>query len=255
MQNAGKIERSGTCGENLQWTLYEDGQLIISGVGNMKDYLQGRAPWYADKKRITALEIQDGVTSIGAWAFAGLERLSNVVIADSIASVSCMKSNSFKDSLSYLSDPRCYVSAALEQSLAACPIDHESRAEALLYALYYTKRIDLFLHHLTEEGYHEPVYQKITMGRWDKEVPSPYVRRFYDENGLKRKQYIVDFKHLERAHVFNERGTLIGYMETTTARSRPAFFIRIVIQINQEQPKVVDYDLSVRDLTISPRAD
>lgn len=255
MQNAGKIKRSGTCGKNLQWTLYEDGQLVISGVGDMDDYSERKAPWYAEGGNITTLEILDGVTTIGARAFSGLSKLSKVVISDSIASISCIKSNSFKDALSCLSDPRCYVSAALEKSLGASQYSREPYAEELLYALYYTKMMDLFSYRLTEEGYQEPVYQKITTGYWDKEVPSPYVRRFYDENGVKRKQHIVQYKRLECANVFDERGTFIGSMSTNVSRSRPTFVIRIVTQINREQPRVVDYDLSIRDLTISPRAD
>lgn len=114
MQTPREINHSGVCGKNLQWMLYEDGRLVISGSGDMDDYSQGQAPWYAARESITALEIRDGVTRIGAWAFADLEQLSKVVIADSIASISCIKSDSFRDTLSYLSDPRRYVSAAME---------------------------------------------------------------------------------------------------------------------------------------------
>ena len=29
---------SGTCGENVSWTLYDNGQLVISGTGDMYNY-------------------------------------------------------------------------------------------------------------------------------------------------------------------------------------------------------------------------
>lgn len=253
MLNTGKTKRSGTCGENLQWTLYEDGRLVISGTGAMNDYSKGNAPWYADRKSITALEIRDGVTTIGAWAFADLPELSKVVIADSIASSACVASNAFKESLDYVCDPRCYVSEALEKSLAASWDLHEPYSETLLYALYYTKRLDLFIQLLKEEGYQEPVYQKETLDYWSKEVYSPFVHAFYDENGVKRKKYTVTSKRLEDAYVFDESGAIVGYMATGAARNRPALEIMIDIRINQKFGKVVYYDLSVKDLTVSPR--
>lgn len=55
----------GTCGENLTWTLDDDGLLTISGTGDMSDYMF-RGPWnYAPK----AVVIEEGVTSIGKNAF------------------------------------------------------------------------------------------------------------------------------------------------------------------------------------------
>ena len=39
---------SGTCGENLTWTLSDDGVLTISGTGDMTDYYSysEKAPWH-----------------------------------------------------------------------------------------------------------------------------------------------------------------------------------------------------------------
>lgn len=80
-------ERSGTCGENLTWT-FADGLLTISGTGTMRDYLPGDgiggAPWsYETIKRV---EIKNGVTSIGEYAFFECA-LESVEIASSVTSI------------------------------------------------------------------------------------------------------------------------------------------------------------------------
>lgn len=41
--SAAEVTDSGSCGENLTWTLNTDGLLTISGTGEMKDYIN--APW------------------------------------------------------------------------------------------------------------------------------------------------------------------------------------------------------------------
>lgn len=67
---------SGICGlqgDNLAWTLYDNGELVISGEGEMDWYVpfNGKklAPWndYYDKIKVITLE--EGVTSIGKDAF------------------------------------------------------------------------------------------------------------------------------------------------------------------------------------------
>lgn len=71
---------SGTCGENLSWTLDEEGTLTISGTGAMADYdcEENLAPW-ADYKIITVV-IESGVTTIGAYAFDRCSELTSVTI-------------------------------------------------------------------------------------------------------------------------------------------------------------------------------
>lgn len=62
---------SGQCGENLTWTLDENGLLAISGIGTMWDFESGddgvQVPW--DASKITSVVIEEGVTSIGNNAF------------------------------------------------------------------------------------------------------------------------------------------------------------------------------------------
>ena len=79
---------NGTCGENLTWVLDSDGLLKISGTGEMADYLsEENAPWYIYHSSITKVEIADGVTSIGSYAFENCEKIVHVTIPDSVTSI------------------------------------------------------------------------------------------------------------------------------------------------------------------------
>ncbi|MBQ2775607.1 MAG: hypothetical protein IJF40_06960 [Clostridia bacterium] len=68
---------SGFCGaqgENLTWTLYDDGELVIGGEGEMDWYsvttAQKKLPaWYKYYDRIDVITVKEGVTSIGRQAF------------------------------------------------------------------------------------------------------------------------------------------------------------------------------------------
>ena len=74
---------SGKCGDDVVWRLYETGELVISGSGQMYDYtLDNKAPW-ADGN-ITKIRILSGVTSIGNRAFANCQSAESVTIAASV---------------------------------------------------------------------------------------------------------------------------------------------------------------------------
>ena len=64
---------TGKCGENLTWTLNDGGILIISGIGTMYDwdFLNNPPPWnnYYTIIKINKIMIENGVTSIGKYAF------------------------------------------------------------------------------------------------------------------------------------------------------------------------------------------
>ena len=81
---------SGTCGDNLTWTLV-DGVLTISGTGAMDDYtVEERSPWYSGRSEITSVVIENGVTSIGARAFPGCDSLTGVTIPNSVTTIGAM---------------------------------------------------------------------------------------------------------------------------------------------------------------------
>ena len=78
---------SGTCGENLTWTLTEDGTLTISGTGDMTNYLRPEIPWYSYRSQIVSVFIESGVTSIGDCAFDGCGDLTSIAIPDGVTSI------------------------------------------------------------------------------------------------------------------------------------------------------------------------
>lgn len=57
---------SGTCGDNLTWTLDGNGLLTISGAGEMTDFHWSNKLWGTE---VIDVVIEDGVTSIGDYSF------------------------------------------------------------------------------------------------------------------------------------------------------------------------------------------
>ena len=89
---AADVVTSGTCGaegngSNLTWTLDSEGLLTISGTGAMKDYAfySNKAPW--SYQEIRSAVIDNGVTSIGDYAFCHCDYLASVIIPNSVTSI------------------------------------------------------------------------------------------------------------------------------------------------------------------------
>jgi len=80
---------SGTCGTNLTWTYVEATHtLTISGEGSMKDYSYDRSsPWKSYREEITKAIIENGVTSIGNYAFEECSGLTSITIPNSVTSI------------------------------------------------------------------------------------------------------------------------------------------------------------------------
>ena len=77
---------SGTCGDNLTWTLDSEGTLTVSGTGAMTDYLSpGETP--LAKLEFTKAILSEGVTRIGSCVFANCGYMTSITIPDSVTSI------------------------------------------------------------------------------------------------------------------------------------------------------------------------
>ncbi len=86
------IQTEGVCGEDLVWSVDDNGILTISGTGAMDDYTAydyyGYSyPWFEVRESITSVVIDEGVTSIGDLAFAGCDNVTTVTLCDDITSI------------------------------------------------------------------------------------------------------------------------------------------------------------------------
>ena len=78
---------SGTCGDNLTWSFDKStGTLEISGTGDMCTW-SNNVPWRDYGYAITTVIINNGVTSIGNYAFFDCDSLTNITIPSSITDI------------------------------------------------------------------------------------------------------------------------------------------------------------------------
>lgn len=69
----------------LIWSLDEEGVLTIRGTGAMPDCIPSRpAPWQDLKEDILTLQVEEGVTEVGAQAFRNCTQLRRVALASSV---------------------------------------------------------------------------------------------------------------------------------------------------------------------------
>ena len=73
--------------DNLTWTLAVDGTMTISGTGAMKDYGIDGSPAAQKKDSVKKVVIQEGVTSIGNFAFYNCSSLKSIEIPEGITSI------------------------------------------------------------------------------------------------------------------------------------------------------------------------
>ena len=81
---------TGICGDELTWKLDYAGTMTISGTGDMYDYtMYGEtvAPWTDLAADIKAVVVEEGVTSIGNFAFVNCANLTTVSLPDSLTEV------------------------------------------------------------------------------------------------------------------------------------------------------------------------
>ncbi len=82
------ILASGTCGDNVTWSLSDKGKLTLSGSGATYDYSSTLdVPWYSHRTSIKTIEITGTVTRIGNTLFGGLPNVTSITIPSSVASI------------------------------------------------------------------------------------------------------------------------------------------------------------------------
>ncbi|MBR5428153.1 MAG: leucine-rich repeat protein [Clostridia bacterium] len=79
----GEGETEGTCGTDLTWTLDGEGTLTIAGAGDMTNFKTTGSPFYG-RTDIVSVVIEDGVTSLGNYAFSRCTSVENVSIPGSV---------------------------------------------------------------------------------------------------------------------------------------------------------------------------
>ena len=81
-------EKNGECGvgENkIYWTLGNDHVLKIEGQGEMQDWnIETDVPWNKYQLEIEQIEVDNGITSIGAYAFYDCVNVMKVEIPESV---------------------------------------------------------------------------------------------------------------------------------------------------------------------------
>ena len=78
------------CGGNCTATLDDSGVLRVSGTGEMYDYYintRYETPWYNDKNKIKSVVIEEGITSVGSYAFFGCGKITKIELAKSVDDV------------------------------------------------------------------------------------------------------------------------------------------------------------------------
>ena len=79
---------TGTTGDCTYTLDTSDSTLVISGTGAMADYTSSSSvPWYSYRSYVKTVTIEDGVTSIGSYAFRGSTSLTSVIIGSGVTSI------------------------------------------------------------------------------------------------------------------------------------------------------------------------
>lgn len=90
---ADNVIDSGSCGESATWVLTgvdDNLTLTISGSGKMNDYWSSGTtmnPWISKNYEIKTIIVEDGITSIGDYAFYELHSVTSISIPDGVVEI------------------------------------------------------------------------------------------------------------------------------------------------------------------------
>ncbi|MGN0466853.1 MAG: leucine-rich repeat protein [Lachnospiraceae bacterium] len=82
----------GTCGENLSWYLTNTRKLYVNGTGAMPNYNHNFedsnfAPWWEYQRNIKEIYLNDGITTIGDYAFTSYCYVNKISIPNSVTTI------------------------------------------------------------------------------------------------------------------------------------------------------------------------
>lgn len=163
----------------LHWGIDKAGVLYITGDGRMADLsYNGSDAWLEYKDAITSLVIEDGVTSIGNYAFFSVHGMQTVSLPNSLTTIGL---NSFRDcqGITELILPDS-VTVIKEDAFAFC-----SSMESIYIPIGVTKIDNWILgycYRLEEITYAGTVDQWFDLPKgenWDKDTPD-YIIKCYD---------------------------------------------------------------------------
>jgi len=80
--------KSGKCGDNLSWEYNDEtATLTISGTGAMSCTTESSSPWKSLVGSMSHVDIQNGVTSIGTYAFYKFKNITSITVPSSVTSI------------------------------------------------------------------------------------------------------------------------------------------------------------------------
>lgn len=74
------ITDKGSLSDEVNWFVYDNGLLEITGKGSIPSYSEGNAPWYQYKDTITSILVRSSITGIGSSAFYGCNNLMDITL-------------------------------------------------------------------------------------------------------------------------------------------------------------------------------
>lgn len=78
---------SGKCGKGCAWTYFDNGDLNISGTGEMDDFKNSDVPWKLYRSNIKNVHIGDGIEAIGNYAFYDCKNIESITLPDSLLKI------------------------------------------------------------------------------------------------------------------------------------------------------------------------
>lgn len=74
------ITDKGSLSDDVNWFVYDNGLLEITGKGSIPSYSEGNAPWYQYKDTITSILVRSSIMGIGSSAFYGCNKLTEITL-------------------------------------------------------------------------------------------------------------------------------------------------------------------------------